>query len=96
MVPFLSVKDVVSLSLVTKPLHYVFVNKVFPKDIHKKTEEFYLKKIKLINNDIQYYEKIYDSFNGENIKINAIKYLFFKTKPGPYILPMLQDDIGKY
>ena len=34
-----------------------------------------------------------DGFENENIKINAIKYLFFKQKPGGYILSMFQEEI---
>jgi hypothetical protein len=37
-------------------------------------------------------EKILDAFPGANIRANAIKYLFYKVKPGAYILPFLQEE----
>ena len=36
------------------------------------------------------YKKVYDQFPAENIRTNAIKYLFFKIKPGSYMLPYFQ------
>ena len=41
---------------------------------------------------VAYYEKIYDQFPAENIRTNALKYLYFKIKPGGYILPYIQED----
>ncbi len=38
------------------------------------------------------YEKIIDSFPSDNIRTNAIKYLYFKMKPGAYMLPYFQQD----
>ena len=35
---------------------------------------------------------MYDRFPPDNIKTNAIKYLFFKMKPGSYILPFINGD----
>lgn len=34
-------------------------------------------------------EKMYDRFPAENIKCNALKYLYFKMKPGAYIMPFV-------
>lgn len=36
-----------------------------------------------------------DDTDSENMKISAIKYLFFSHKPGTYILNMFQEDITK-
>lgn len=38
------------------------------------------------------YEKIFELFPVENIKLNALKYLHFKIKPATYILPYLQEE----
>lgn len=38
------------------------------------------------------YEKIIDSFPSDNIRTNAIKYLYFKMKPGAYMLPYFQQE----
>lgn len=45
-----------------------------------------------LERDFKEYEKIYDNFPPENIRNNAIKYLFFKIKPGAYMLPYFQND----
>ena len=37
------------------------------------------------------YEKIYDQFPSETIRCNALRYLYFKIKPGAYLLPYLQE-----
>ena len=41
---------------------------------------------------LKYYEKVYETFPGDNIRANAIKYLYFKLKPGGYMLPYLQEE----
>lgn len=41
---------------------------------------------------MKYYQKIYDTFPPDNIKSNALKYLFFKIKPGAYMLSYFQSE----
>lgn len=43
-----------------------------------------------LSRSLKQQDKIIDSFPPDNIKTNAIKYLFFKIKPGAYILPYFQ------
>jgi hypothetical protein len=38
------------------------------------------------------YERVIDSFPADNIRTNAIKYLYFKIKPGSYMLPYFQHE----
>ena len=41
---------------------------------------------------VKYYEKVYEQFPGDNIRANAIKYLYFRVKPAGYLLPYLQEE----
>lgn len=35
---------------------------------------------------------MFEMFPADNVKINAMKYLYFRARPGGYILPFLHED----
>lgn len=48
--------------------------------------------IERVGREIREYAKIVDEFPDTNIKTNAIKYLYYKAKPGIYMLPYFQEE----
>jgi len=63
-----------------------------PFKLHAYYKKSYEKKITTDIESAKIYDRIYELFPEENIKINAFKYLFFRIKPATYILPLLQEE----
>lgn len=91
MLGYLGPRDFCALGAVNRQMHFICA-KVLKREylgimIRHKND-----RIAELSRDMEEYERMFDNFPSENIRTNAIKYLFYKIKPGTYMLPYFQDD----
>lgn len=90
-VAYLDVKDLLRLQQTSK-FYYLSIKRRQARDFYLCLKKQYENRLTREIRDAKHYEKIYELFPSENIKINALKYLYFKIKPATYILPYLQEE----
>lgn len=88
---YIGVKDFCNLGLVNKRMNFV-CSKTWKRQFISALLANKESLIEGLRKDYKEYEKIFDAFPAYNIRVNAIKYLFFKIKPAAYMLPFFQEE----
>ena len=90
-IDYLDIGAVLNLSMANKFYRYTL-----KKELGGKMKEYfkgmYERRVDGEMRSAKLYERIYELFPLENIKINAFKYLHFRIRPATYILPFLQEE----